>query len=820
MLRSYIAAALRNLLRSRAYAAINLLCLALGFAAAMLIALYVRDEYSYDRFFPDHARIFKIDEILTFPGRPSLFASQTTSDMAQMLGLDFPAIDMTARLVSASVILRRGTIKEPVAPAYWADPNFFRLFPLKAIDGALVDALTRPDSIVLTRKVAQRFFGRVNVVGESIELNGEQILHVAAVIEDLPSNTHLTGDVFLPGISSSSELAHLDAVKWESGNIKSFSVYTYVRLRPGARVESVNAAMPNFISRHLQHEVEGVSLSKALTLSLSPVAGAHLQQRQVDAMKPQGDRRMLQILMGIAVLIVIVAVSNFVSMMSARAVHRAIEVGVRKAVGATRLQIFIQFIGESLLYAGFAVVVAIVAVELIMPGFKGFLQRDIRFTWFSDPLFAAGLGTVALVSSLAAGVYPSLVLARFRPASVLKGLSVSPSGPGLARQAMVIFQFATMVALIIVTMTVWSQARFAIDNRLHLPNDEIYLGKGGCPDVVAVAVQQLPGVRTASCASAVALAQSHWGATVLSEKGEPISVESAMIDYHYFDLFGIKPIAGRLLTRGRGEDDALHAGDDVSGNPSVVINESAARALGFNTPKAAVGQSRRWTRPQIVNGAPRMSDGASSPIVGVVPDFSIGSVRDVIEPTMYYVDPTLSGFSLVVRFKGQSIPETLRAIKDIWLRQGQSEPFEGVFLSQYVESLYSDIARQGTLFSAFSTVAIAIGALGLLGLTVFTVERRTKEMGLRKVFGASRFDILRFLAWQFARPVLWANLLAWPSAYFLLRRWLEGFAYHVEQRVLFFLLAGAVALVIALATVSGQALVVARAKPVEALRYE
>jgi len=388
MLRNYFAAALRNLLRSRAYAAINLLGLALGFAAAMLIALYVRDEYSYDRFFPDHARIFKVDETLTFPGRPPLFASQTTSDMAQTLALDFPAIDMTARLVSASVMLRRANIQGSVSPAYWADPSFFRLFPMKTVDGALADALNRPDGIVLTRKVARRFFGRDNVVGESIELNGEQTLHVTAVIEDLPSNTHLTGDAFLPGISNSSELTHLDAVKWESGNIKSFSVYTYVRLRPGARIDSVNAAMPSFVNRHLQHELEGVSLSKALTLSLSPVTNAHLQQRQVDAMKPQGDPRMLQILMGIAVLILIVAGSNFVSMMTARAVHRAVEVGVRKAVGATRRQIIRQFMGESLLYVGFALVVAVIAVELVMPGFNGFLQREIRINWLNDPLFA------------------------------------------------------------------------------------------------------------------------------------------------------------------------------------------------------------------------------------------------------------------------------------------------------------------------------------------------------------------------------------------------------------------------------------------------
>ena len=820
MLRNYFAAALRNLLRNRAYGVINICGLALGFAAVILIALYVRDEYSYDRFFPNYERIFKVDQTVVFPGRPVLTGSQTFSDIGPALKLDFPAIDMTARLVRASIVLRRGDVEGSVPGACWVDPDFFRLFAVKAIAGDLANALSEPDGIVLTRRIARRYFSRDNVVGETIELDREHLMRVTAVIEDLPSNTHLAGDVFLPGVASFSELTSLDSVKWGTGKIKSFMVYTYVRLRPGARVDNINAAMGSFVHRHLRDEFSGVPLAKAITMTLSPVADAHLQPRQIDAMKPQGDPRTLHALICIAVLILFVAGSNFVSMMTARALQRAVEVGVRKAAGATRRQIIIQFMGECLFYAGLSAALAVAAVSIFMPEFNGFLQRNIAFDWARDFFLGAGVTGVAAVVGLAAGAYPSLVLSMFSPGTVLRGTAMLAGGSGRMRQVLVVCQFATLVALIVATLTIHGQTQYALQERLRLPGDTIFIHLDGCPRAFAEAAGHLPGVRAASCASSMAIAQSHWGAGFSAPNGGTISIETAMIDYNYFNLFGIKPVAGRLLAPDHGEDDLLQAGTGTTANPAIVLNESAVRALGFKSPQAAIGQYRRWTRPRIVDGNGAMTDGASSQVVGVVADFSIGSARDVIEPTAYYVDPSLSSYALILQLSGNRIPETLGALRALWARQDLSRPFEGMFLSQYLDDLYSDIVRQTKIFSAFSSVAVVIAALGILGLAVFTAERRTREIGLRKVMGASRLDILRLLGWQFARPVLWANLIAWPSAYWLMQRWLEGFAYHINLRLLTFFAAGALALLIALATVASHALLVARAKPVEALRYE
>jgi putative ABC transport system permease protein len=821
MLQNYLAAALRNLVRNRLYAAINISGLAVGFAAAILIGLYVRDEYSYDRFFPDYAHIFRVELTITLPGRPPMEATQAPSDVAQGLRLDFPGIDTTVRLVRTKVVLRRARIEGAVSTAIWADPDFFRLFPMKVVAGEALDALSRPENIVLTRSVARRFFDREDVVGETIELNHTHTMRVAAVIEDLPSNTHLAGDVFLPAVASFSEITRQDAIHWGAGRTKSFEVYTYVRLQPGIDVAAINAGLRGFVSRHLSGDFGGVPLSQLVSrVELAPIAAAHLEPRHLDSLKPEGDPLTLRALMGVAALILLIAGSNFVSMMTARALQRAVEVGVRRAVGATRRQLIAQFMGECLLYALAALVLAMLAVDLLLPAFNAFVQRDIRFDFLRDPTLGAAILGSAVLVGIAAGAYPSLVLSQFRAAVVLRGTAMLAGGSGPLRRAVVVFQFATLVALIVATATIESQTRYALQERLSLPGGSVYVQFAGCSRSFTDEVAKLRGVVAASCASSSAVAQSHWLATFTTHDERQISIEAAMIDDRFFELLGVHAIAGRLLSQERGEDDLLRAGSATPRNPALVLNESAARELGYAEPQAAVGQYQRWSRPMMLNGGPAMADSASSRIVGIVPDFSLGSVRDVVEPTVYYIDPAQFNYALLLRLDGGRIPETLAAVRQLWERQGTAGALQGMFLDQYLQDLYSDILRQLQISAVFSSVSVLLAALGLLGLAAFTAERRTREIGLRKVMGASRLDILRFLGWQFARPVLWANLIAWPCAYFAMRRWLQGFAYHVELSPAPFLAAGALALAIALATVAAHAFLVARAKPVDALRYE
>jgi len=425
---------------------------------------------------------------------------------------------------------------------------------------------------------------------------------------------------------------------------------------------------------------------------------------------------------------------------------------------------------------------------------------------------------VWLVTGLAAGAYAAFVLSMFQPGAVLKGVVFLPGGSGRLRQALVVFQFGTLIALIVSTMTIQHQTEYAMRDRLRLPTDQIFVVGVGCPAVFRDTTAHMPGVLAASCSSGSALSYDRFSVTFESRDGPPVSMRGAGVDFGLFELFGVNPVAGRSFSADRGEDDLLRNRPGQPGNPSFMVNETAARALGYSSPAAAVGKYRIWSR---INGDAdhlKNSQSQSSQLIGVIPDFSIGSVRDVIEPTVYFIDPDSYGFT-VLKLDGGKIPETMESVKGVWNRT-QNKPFDGLFLSERVNEIYGDIQRQSTLFSVFSAVAVVSASLGLLGLAVFTAERRTREIGLRKVMGASRWDILRFLGWQFARPVLWANVIAWPLAYVGMHRWLQGFAYHVDLSPLAFVVASVLALVIALVTVSGHALMVARTRPVEALRYE
>ena len=795
MLGNYLAAAIRNLLRDRAFTLINLFGLSLGFAAAILIALYVRDEYSYEKPFPDHDRIYRVEEIINAPGRAPFRLAVSASTDAASMKLVYPEIETATRLASASPPLYKDGDNEGVTPTggYWADPNFFELFPVRASHGTLANALSSPDGLVMTRTLARTVFGREDVVGTTLRVGlNRWVMRVTAVIDDLPSNTHLTGDLFLPGVATFSALTQRDAQLQRPGAMRQENVLTYIRLRSGADIEKVRARLPAFVDTHVPGDVGGFRIADAYTFLLSPIAGIHLQPRGIGDIKPSSDPRVVNAMIGIAVLILVVGCGNFVSMMTARATRRAVEVGVRKTVGATRHQIMIQFMGESLFYSVLALVPALIAVDLVLPAFNAFLQRNIALD--HDPMLALGLVALVIVAGLAAGAYPALYLSRFQPNAVLKGTSLLPSSSRV-RQALVVFQFATLIGLLIATFTVNRQAQYAIADRLHLPADEIYLSarRGVCEPAFLETVRGLSGVRLAGCASESALTFGHFSAIFTAPPGgKPIAARAAPIDYSYFDFFNVKPVAGRLLSADHGQDDLLNKGPSATANPAVVINEAAARTLGFAAPGEAIGKFWPWQRLGPRNGQLVPLEAMASEIVGVVPDFSIGSVRDPIEPTAYYVDPTFAGY-LVLKLDGGAIQQTLESVRKLYTQRQPSLRFDGRFLSQYLNDLYADIRTQSTIFTAFAAVAIVLAALGLLGLAIFTAERRTKEIGLRKVMGARRTDILVFLGWQFARPVLWANLVAWPFAWLLLQRWLQGFVYHIDLQLLIFVVASATA---------------------------
>ena len=805
MWRNYLAAAIRNLFRNRAYAAINIFGLALGFTAAILIGLFVRDEFSYDRMYPHAERTFRLSMDIKGPATTSL--GNADGRFGPAIELDFPEVEFATRLGFNSGYLKYKDVTVWADPRR-ADPDFFEMFPPKVVAGDPNEALKRPDMLVITRSFARRLFGREDVVGLPVEhqLFGTRTLQVGAVIEDLPSNTHFSYDVITSTVGQPEDKSN---------------ALTYVRLRPGADVQKLRTALPEFVRRHVPEMVGGQPASKILELKLTALRDIHFLPPSITDMNVPSDLRTVDAFIIIALLTLFIAGSNFVSMMTARAARRAVEVGVRKAVGATRRQIIVQFLGECLFYAGLALAIALVAVDLILPGLNGFLQRQIAFDYVRDPSLGLLVVAIWLIVSIAASIYPAAVLSMFRPVTVLKGVLSLPGGPGRLRNTMVVMQFGVLIALIVSTITIHRQTRFAIEDQLRVPGDQVFVLRQPCAAMAFQDVaRRIPGVRSAACASDAALGRDLGAAHFTLPDGTGINVNGGAIDPDFFSTFGIVPIAGRLLDEQHGEDNILRTAGTIA-NPSIIQNESGARALGYANPADAVGKSPYWSRSGVMaNGEFGRTEPLPSQIVGVVPDFTVGTIRNLIQPSAYYIDPQGS-YVLVLKLDGQKIPETMRAIDAAWKVAATGRPMVGgQFLSQMLNAQYADIQRQTKLFAAFAAVAIVVAALGLLGLAVFTAERQTREIGVRKCMGASRMDILRFISWQFARPVLIANLVAWPVAYFFMRRWLEGFAYHIDLGPFAFLLASGLALTIALATVTGHAVMVARARPVEALRYE
>jgi putative ABC transport system permease protein len=514
------------------------------------------------------------------------------------------------------------------------------------------------------------------------------------------------------------------------------------------------------------------------------------------------------------VLIVLMAAINFVNLMTARAGRRAAEVGVRKVAGAERADLIVQFIGEALVYAALGALIALAIAEIALPSFNAFLGRTSAFPYgVAVPVL---LGLVLLIGILA-GAYPALVLSRFRPAAALKGGLIQSSGSPALRQGMVAFQFAVLIGLIVATAVIWRQTLFATRDSLGLDTDQVLLIQAPCvPDGFKTELAALPGVAGVACSVGAPLGNTI-PAKAASFQGREMSLFANSIGFGFFELYGLKPLAGRFFSPAYGGDATSAADDSPTRIESVVINESAARALGFARPADAVGKSFRWSHIKTMDG--RYFQVHPANVIGVVEDFPMNTIRSRIEPTAFYVEPDQSSL-INVRLNGHPTPETGKGLEGLARKYGFPAGLNFAFVTPILRSRYLDIRHQGQLFEIFSGLALFIACLGLVGLAAFATEQRTKEVGIRKAMGAGRFDILKLFLWQFTVPVASANLIAWPFAFVFVTRWLQGFAYRIELTVWPFAAAAVMAVCIAWLTVMSLALKAAKARPVNALRYE
>jgi putative ABC transport system permease protein len=831
MLRNILAASLSNLLRNRLYAAISIGGLTVAFAAAILIGVFVRDDLSADQFIRGHADVYRLSVSLKPPGQPPEVLAMARSDLAAFLKLDFPSVRSVARLFPTRPTLRHGQV-EAVEKVYWADPALFEVLPLPVLAGDLKTALARPDGVVLTRRMARKYFGRDDPVGQTLELEPEPFpsrpggplterpvhrMQVTAILQDLPANSHLDTEVFASGLAPFSPLTVFERLP------KSFGprAYTYLRLAPGASGAQLVEAMPAFGVRHIDPRP---LIGGQMLPSLNALTAIHYLPPSYSDMKAPGNRTATLAIAGVGVLIVIVAAINFVSLMSARTGRRAVEVGVRKATGARRRDLMLQFLGEALIYALLSLIAAAALAELLSPLMEGVVGRAVRPDYVHDPVLAAAMAGVVLIVGLLTGLYPALVLSSFSPASVLKGGPTPASGGDGLRRVLATLQFAILITLLICAAVIYRQTAFALARGLDNGADRVLLVSQhpNC-QMLRDRVRRLKGVEAASCASNIAVTGGSAPTDAITAGGRSASLDMAPLDFSLMELHGQKPLAGRFLSQDHPQDGLLLSGDSAEKQPPVVINAAAARRLGFVTPAAAVGQTVRWQRLNAarVPGGPPLFPSRASQIVGVVDDFSMQTIREPIRPMLYYVDPlsTMDGY-LAVRVSGHETAAVLTRIARQGPALGLKRPLVLRFYSQIAQDLYADIIHQSLAVAVSAGIAMFIACLGLFGLAANTAERRTKEIGIRKAMGASNADIVRLLLQSFAQPVLWANLIAWPVAWWAMSRWLSGFAYRIGLSPWFFVAAGAAALAIAGLTVTAHAIRVARAKPIRALRYE
>jgi putative ABC transport system permease protein len=744
-------------------------------------------------------------------------------DVARAMALELPAIQSLARLARAKKPIRHGDIEGIERTFFWADPNVFELLQLPALHGDLSTALNQPDSVVITRKMARKYFGKDNPIGETLEVNRTIPLKVTAVLKDLPSNTNLDTEVIASGQSAASSLTYIDTHAPCSACFDA-DTEVYLRLKPGATIDGLIDPMLASLGVHRHSAVayanaEGVRYG----FELVPLRQLHTRPDLAAYLKPIANPTILYAMAAIGFLIVVAASINFINLMTARAGRRATEVGIRKVAGAGRRDLMSQFVGESTLYVTLSAILALAMAELALPSLEAFMNAQIEFDWWRRPALIATIAGLILSVGLLAGAYPAFVMSSFRPASVLKAGGLPVSGAIPLRQVLVVLQFAILIALTIATFVVSLQTDYARKDGMRLDTDQVLMAdsiasyadmpdKTSCGAAFRDAVTRLPGVLDAACSDGWTDGFQDSNFSAILEKGTVVQVSYFSVDFGFFEMYGVKPVAGRLFSRGH-SSDAVFIDDRAQAvfQAPIVINETAVRAFGFPSAAEAIGKSVTfdWGRPQK----------GPSTIIGVVPDIALDAIHTVIAPQIYCVNLKDHGV-LHVKLNGRDIPETLDAIQRLWAKLGPPVPLRLAFMNEWLQRYYLDVIRQSQLFTAFAGVALFIAGLGLFGLSAFTAERRTKEIGIRKAMGANRFDIMKLLLWQFAKPVLWANLIAWPVAWYLMNRWLHGFAAHVELRLWIFIAATAVALTIALATVSIHAFRVATARPVTALRYE
>ncbi|MFC2142125.1 ABC transporter permease [Acidobacteriota bacterium] len=787
MFGNYLKIAFRNMRKNRTHSFLNIVGLTVGLAVFILIILYVQHELSFDRFHENADRMYRVVRDTR---------SFTPPPLGPALKEKLPEVEAAARLIrSTSFVVSYGQEHFLEAEFFWADPEMFKIFSIPFMEGDPVTALEDPSSILLSQKAAEKYFGDEDPIGKVLVVNSQNNFVVSGVFENMPSNSHFRMDVVVPYMTYF-RVYNNDVTSWMSNYC-----YTYALLREGTDAEAFDSKIHPVIERPLYLQA-GMKEPFPSMYQIQPVTAIHLHSHREQEISVNNDIKYVWLFTSIAFLILFIACVNYMNLATARSIRRGREVGMRKVVGARRGQLVLQFLGESLATAFLAMGLSLVLVKFVLPAFNHLVERELTFNPMANPQLFIGLVAIVIFVGLFAGSYPALSVSGFKPIMVLsRSFTHSRKGSAL-RNVLVLVQFSISIFLIVCTLTVQSQLRFVNQADMGYSREQIITlpvrDSSIRRNIEAIKTELLrnPGILAVTAAHRLPndidnFTSRDWTG---QNPDEPITIYYNMADSDYVDLFGLEIVEGRNFSK------------EFSSDPggAFLVNETAVKVAEWDT---VIGRKMSHL------------DRQAGTIVGILKDFHLHSLHRPIEPLYVFYNPG-SFSNIAIKISTADIPSTLAYAESVMKRFSPSFPFAYSFFDEVFERAYLTEQRMGDIFSSFAVLAIIIACLGLFGLAAFAAEQRTKEIGIRKVLGASVSKIVLLLSREFVRWVVLANLIAWPVAFFAMNRWLQNFAYRTHMGVVVFLVSGCAALLIATLTVSFQAVKSAQADPVGSLRHE
>ena len=796
---SYLKLFFRKMKKQKGYSFINIIGLVAGIACCILILLYVRFELSYDAFHEDADRIFRVGGILKTQ-RGVTHSAGAPPALGAVLKTDFPQVECSSRLTSLRPVIvtyKDNMFKEDRVRN--VEPVIFHIFRIPFVKGNPSTALERPNTLVLTETLARKYFGEEDPVGKSIKIENivletdSPFYEVTGIVEDFPANTH-----FKYGILISWKTIERDRHTTDWGG----ALPTYVKLKKRTDLDLFEESVTRVVTENLEEYLKNRGAD--FTASIMPVKNIHLYSQLRDELEPPGNPLYILIFSGIGLFILLIASLNFINLSTARSANRAGEVGLRKIVGAYRRQLIGQFIGESILMAFISVVIAVGLTLLALPAFNQVVQTKYSCKEFMKLDMILFYAVISLALGVAAGLYPALFLSTHKPADVIKGVLRSGARSGMVRKVLVVVQFSISIILIIGTMIFYSQLNFMknrhlgidIDQRLviDLQDNEIDPNSAGS---IKQEFLKFQDVEEATFASSVPGRWRYkWRLWPTGEQKDNNQLINCMqVDQDFLDVFELTLIGGRWYNEKQLSERT---------NAGVILNETAVKAYGWRSFEEALSKT---FMPEKL------------PVLGVIKDYHFTGLQNQIEPLSLFniMDDYVY---LILALNTSNLNQTLSSIENKFKKLFPNKLYQHFFLDEDFAEQYRAEERLGTIFNFFTLLGILIACLGLFGLASYMAEQKTKEIGIRKILGAPTFKIVIQLSKEFTKCILIANLIAWPIAYFAVHRWLQEFAYRIKPGVFQFVFSGALALLIALITVSWQSIKAASANPVDSLRYE